>query len=135
SPLFQDPNIPSHFIHSLTPISISAPSNCSWTIDPPDSWLHIDSITPANQTGPGTINVWAEDNSGPARKTTLTVHNGVNAQGRPATASVNQSPVPPCTPVTKDVDTWGGGELTSINQDVVVGVAASGTKIHYLWVV
>lgn len=133
---FPDPNNPSHFIHTTTPIAISAPPGCQWTLDTPSaSWLHIDSVSPANQTGPGTINVYADTNNGAARTAFISVIGGVTSTGLPAKVLVNQQAPPPCSPAEIIEPVWGGGALTNRDQDVVVGIGAKGTRLVYDWTI
>jgi MBG domain-containing protein/VCBS repeat protein len=130
-----NPSDPAHPLLALTPITISAPPNCNWTVDPDPNatWLHFDPNSPLTGTGSGTIRVWANENNDGARTATLSIHDGFTSTGKPATGRVNQAAKPPCKPVEMIADAEGGRTLTNSNQDVSVAVAASGTRIQYFW--
>ncbi|MCC6586516.1 MAG: hypothetical protein IT168_07335 [Bryobacterales bacterium] len=56
-----------------TSVSIVAPSGCAWTASSSAAWLTV----PASGNGPGSIEVRAEPNTGPARTGSVTIANQV----------------------------------------------------------
>jgi len=136
TPIFvSDPDHPGQFLPATTPINIAAPPGCHWDVVSSADWLVIVSKSPSDQTGPGTVNVYATTNSGAARTGFVSVVDGVTSTGLPARALVNQSAPPPCTTAQVVTRMWGGGNLSNLDQDVVVGIGATGTHLAYDWTI
>ena len=135
TPLVLDPNT-GQLVHPTTQITISAPPGCTWNLGTPtQDWLHLASFSPADHTGPGTINVWADRNDNPARTASIPVIGGLTSTGQPAKAVVNQQAPPPCSTAFIIEPIWGGGDITNRDQDVVVGIGAKGTRLVYEWTI